>query len=116
MHSLFVSLHTLAGVVWVGGMFFAYLCLRPAAGQALEPPQRLRTWALALERFFFWVWICVALLLLTGYAMVFVSFGGFASTGVHVHIMQLLGILMMLIFAHVFFAPYRRLRARVRPT
>ena len=26
------ALHVLAAVVWVGGMFFAYLVLRPAVG------------------------------------------------------------------------------------
>jgi uncharacterized membrane protein len=25
-----LALHVLSAVVWVGGMFFAYLCLRPA--------------------------------------------------------------------------------------
>ena len=113
MHALLISLHTLAAVIWVGGMFFAYVCLRPAAGQALEPPNRLKTWALTLQRFFFWVWISIAALLLSGYAMIFVSFGGFAAAGIHIHIMQLIGIAMMLIFAHVFFAPYRRLRSHV---
>ena len=27
-----IPLHTLAAVIWVGGMFFAYLILRPSAG------------------------------------------------------------------------------------
>ena len=38
-----LTLHILGAVVWVGGMFAAYVCLRPAAG-ALEPPQRLKLW------------------------------------------------------------------------
>ncbi len=33
-------LHVLSAVVWVGGMFFAYLCLRPAAA-ALSTPERV---------------------------------------------------------------------------
>ena len=39
--SIALTLHLLSAVVWVGGMFAAYLCLRPAAGP-LEPPQRDR--------------------------------------------------------------------------
>jgi putative copper export protein len=33
-------LHILGAIVWVGGMFFAYMVLRPAAGE-MEGPTRL---------------------------------------------------------------------------
>ena len=36
--------------------------------------------------------------------------GGFAGAGVHVHIMQATGLLMMALFLHLYFAPWRRLR------
>ncbi len=45
------SLHTVAAVLWVGGIFLAYRVLRPAA-MALEPPQRLTLWADVFGRFF----------------------------------------------------------------
>ncbi len=60
--SLVLALHVLSAVLWVGGMFFAYLCLRPAAG-ALEPQHRLRLWAAVFERFFPWVWLSILILL-----------------------------------------------------
>jgi hypothetical protein len=41
MTALALALHTLGAVVWVGGMFAIYVCLRPALG-TLEPPERLR--------------------------------------------------------------------------
>src|SRR4029077_19786338 len=41
MTALALALHILGAVVWVGGMFAIYVCLRPALG-TLEPPQRLR--------------------------------------------------------------------------
>ena len=44
-------LHLLAAVVWVGGMFFAYVALRPAAAQ-LEPPARLTLWVGVFKIFF----------------------------------------------------------------
>ena len=64
-----VMLHLFGVVVWVGGMFFAYMVLRPAAAQRLEPPQRLALWSATLERFFRWVWIAVALVLGSGFYM-----------------------------------------------
>jgi uncharacterized membrane protein len=110
---LTISLHLLAAVIWVGGMFFAYNALRPAAAQVLEPPLRLELWVQVFKRFFLWVWLSIALLLVTGYWMLFQYFGGFASAGTHIHIMHGLGIFMVLIYLHVFFAPYRRLRQAV---
>ncbi|MEI9804681.1 MAG: hypothetical protein WDN48_09810 [Pseudolabrys sp.] len=53
--TLLLTLHILSAVVWVGGMFAAYLCLRPAAG-ALEGPQRLALWRAFFAKFFPWVW------------------------------------------------------------
>ena len=105
-------LHTLSAVVWVGGMFFAHQVLRPAAA-TLEPGPRLALWSRVLGRFFAWVFAAVILLLLTGYTMVFEVFGGFAKIGFHIQLMQGIGILMMLLFLHLYFAPWRRFRAAV---
>lgn len=107
-----VFLHVLSVTVWVGGMFFAYICLRPVAAQVLEPPQRLRLWEGTFARFFPWVWAAVALILASGLYMIMLM-GGFAAAPLHVHAMFGVGLLMMLIFFHVYFAPYRRLRRAV---
>jgi uncharacterized membrane protein len=101
-------LHVLGAVVWVGGMFFAYMALRPAAATLLEPPQRLPLWRETFRRFFFWVWLSVAAVLGSGLWMI-ALFGGFGAVGLHVHVMLALGVVMMLIFGHVYFSPYRRL-------
>ncbi len=106
--------HLLAAVIWVGGMFFAYTALRPAAAKLLEAPQRLKLWRKSLSSFFFWVWICIIALPATGYWIIFAHYGGMARVGWHVHIMQVLGIIMILIFLHVFFAPFMRLRKAVK--
>jgi len=105
-------LHTLSAVVWVGGMFFAHQVLRPGA-VGLEPGPRLALWSRVLGRFFSWVIAAIVLLLLTGYAMVFGVYGGFARIGLHIQLMQGIGILMMLLFLHLYFAPWRRFRAAV---
>jgi len=102
-------LHTLSAVVWVGGMFFALIVLRPSSGP-LDPPARLALWQRVFDRFFPWVFAAIALLLLSGFAMIFWVFGGFAGIGLHVHLMQATGIVMILIFLHLYFAPWRRFR------
>ena len=104
---LLVALHALAAVVWVGGMFFAYMVLRPSTGP-LDPQLRLALWHRVFGRFFPWVGASIAVLLMSGYAMLFLRFGGFAGAGLHIHVMQATGILMMLLFLHLFFVPWRR--------
>src|SRR6516162_7974554 len=105
-------LHTLSAVVWVGGMLFAHQILRPAA-TLLEPGPRLLLWSRVLGRFFAWVIAAIVLLLVSGYTLVFVVFGGFSRVGIHIHLMQGIGILMMLLFFHLYFAPWRRFQAAV---
>src|SRR5689334_9606779 len=101
--------HALSAVIWVGGMFFALLVLRPATG-ALEPPVRLGLWSRVLDSFFRWVIAAIVLLLASGYTLI-VLYGGFGAVGHYVHLMQGVGIIMMLLFFHLYFAPWRRFRA-----
>ncbi len=69
MRPLLLFLHLAGAVVWIGGMFFALLCLRPAAVQTLPPPQRLPLMAAALTRFLRWVALAVLLILASGGAL-----------------------------------------------
>ena len=105
-----VAAHIIAAIVWVGGMFFAILVLRQAAG-ALEPGDRLPLWRRVFARFFPFVWASIALLLASGYWMIFVEFGGFANLPLHVHIMHGMGWLMVLIYLHLWFAPYAKFKS-----
>lgn len=102
------ALHVLSAVVWVGGMFFAYLCLRPSVGE-LSAPQRAALWAQVLGRFFRWVLVAIPTLLVTGLLMS----DWLADADLHIHLMFGIGVLMMLLFLHVYFAPFRRLRRAV---
>jgi uncharacterized membrane protein len=110
---LAITLHLLAVVIWVGGMFFAWMALRPVAAALLEPPLRMPLWSRTFARFFPWVWAAVILLPATGYWMIFNVFGGFQALALYIHVMQAAGWLMVAIFLHVYFAPYRRLKAAV---
>lgn len=102
-------LHVLSVVIWVGGMFFAYMALRPVAAERLEPPQRLNLWEGVFSRFFPWVWLCVALILGSGLFMM----ARLGRPPVSVMAMFGLGFLMMLLFAHVYFSPFKRLKRAV---
>ena len=113
LQSISLTLHILSAVIWVGGMFFAYLFLRHVAAQQLQPPQRLALWTGVFKRFFPFVWLSICLLLLTGYYMTFAMWNGFAAAPVYIHIMNALGSVMILIYLHVYFAPYKRLRQAV---
>ena len=101
----FKFIHLLAVLAWVGGMFFAYVVLRPAAVDVLQPPQRLGLWDNVFRRFFNWVWVAVGLILVTGFYMIY-QYGGMAHAPRYVHSMLLLGLVMTVIYAYVFFACY----------
>jgi len=108
--SLMKLIHLLAIVVWVGGMFFAYVVLRTSAAEILQPPERLRLWDKVFSKFFNWVWLAVFLILVSGFYMIYL-FGGFSSLPLYINLMLLLGIVMMMIYVYVFFkcyAPFNR--------
>jgi len=111
MRNILLFLHLAGAIFWVGGMAFMVLSLRPAAHVQLQPPVRLPLMVEVLRRFFVVVAISIAVLLATGVALMLQVPGGRAPVGWHV--MAGLGILMMLIFGHIFFGPWRRMRAAV---
>jgi uncharacterized membrane protein len=63
-----------------------------------------------LRRYFSRVWLAIAALLISGYLMVFVYLGGFSAVGLHVHLMQASGWIMIGLFLHIYFGPYARLK------
>lgn len=106
LHPL-LFLHLTGVVIWVGGMFFAYFCLRPAAAQLLEPAQRLPLWAATFSRFFKITAASVVAILATGF-MMFMQVGmKFAPIGWH--IMLSTGLLMAFIFIYIYAVLYPRL-------
>ncbi len=104
-----IALHILASTLWVGGMLFAHLALRPSLAEHLDPPQRLPVWHAVLKRFFGWVWICILILHATGYWMLFQYMGGMAEARLHVHAMLGLAWIMTLFFAYLYWGPFRHL-------
>jgi uncharacterized membrane protein len=105
--ALFKLLHLLSVVIWVGGIFFSYMVLRPSIGQLLKLPERMRLWDRVFSRFFNWVWLAVFLLLASGFYLIYLG-GGMAGMPLFIHLMMLGGIVMMLIFVYLFFICYVR--------
>ena len=75
----------------------------------VEPPLRLKLWQATFQRFFMWVWVAILLILLSGFWMFF----QFPAPPLFIHIMTGIGSLMVLIFFHIYFAPYQRLKKSV---
>lgn len=108
MRNLALLLHLAAAIFWMGGMAFMVLALRPALAQ-LEPPQRLPVLGAVLRRFFVVVGVSIAVLLATGLRLLMSAGGDTAPPGWHA--MAALGVAMMLVFAFIWFVPYKAFRA-----
>ncbi len=99
--ALLYTLHLLAATVWVGGMFFAWMVLRPAAVAMLQAPERLTLWADVFRRFFVWVWVAVLVLPVSGIGMWHMRFGPLESAPRYVHIMAALYLVMLALFLRI---------------
>jgi uncharacterized membrane protein len=104
-----LAVHVLCAVIWVGGMFFAYVVLRPSLS-VLEPIQRIALHTQIFRRFFLVVWHAMPLILVTGFAVLFGFYGGMKYVGWNVHVMMALGLIMSAVFLLIVFGPYARFR------
>ncbi len=109
MITIAIAIHLVSAIIWVGGMFFAIMVLRFAAGE-LQPPIRAPLWGRTFEKFFPWVWLIVFLLPLSGYWMIFAIWGSFSNMPIHGHLMHGIGWVMIAIYLHLWFAPYKRFK------
>jgi uncharacterized membrane protein len=108
LHALMLCLHLLAAALWVGGMATVVLAVRPAAIQVLEAaPLRLQMLSATLARFFTLVQIAITILLASGLLML-TLLGSSAHWSAHV--MLVLGLLMMVLFAYIRWALFPRLQ------
>ena len=110
--AILLTLHILGATVWAGGMFAAYVCLRPAAAP-LDGPARFTLWRAFFAKFFIWVWVSVLLLLVSGYWMLVTTFGGFAGAPLYINLMQTLGLVMVALFVWLFHGPWLKFKRAV---
>ena len=111
MRNLLLFFHLAGAIFWMGGMGFMLLALRPAVAATLQAPERLRLLADVLGRFFRVAGVSIVLLLLTGGALMAPVGGQGMPRGWHA--MAGIGVAMILLFAHIVAAPYRRLHRAV---
>jgi uncharacterized membrane protein len=102
------ALHLLCAVVWVGGMFFAYVVLRPSMG-AIEAPQRMLLHTRVFKKFFLVIWHAMPVILLSGGAMIALQWD-MATAPWQIQAMMGLGLVMSAVFLAIFFGPYRQFR------
>ena len=110
LRQLLLLLHLLSAMAWIGGMFFAYFCLRPAAAAVLQPPLRLPLWTATFARFLPYTGFAVALLLASGLTMLLTV--GFRNAPVGWNVMFALGLVMAAVFVIVYARLFPMLRAR----
>ncbi|NVO07477.1 MAG: hypothetical protein HXX19_16855 [Rhodoferax sp.] len=116
MYELYKLLHLVAAILWMGGMAFMLLALRPAAVSVLQPPERVQLMVAVMRRFFAVVGVSIAALLVSGTPMYTTMFratreaSGQGSVPLGWNLMLVLGLLMMLVFGHLFFVGYARFK------
>ncbi|HSC97150.1 MAG TPA: CopD family protein [Burkholderiales bacterium] len=110
LRQLLLLVHLLGVIAWLGGMFFAYFCLRPAAAQVLKPPERLPLWAETFARFLPYMAVAVALIIVTGLSMLLPI--GISAAPLGWNVMLMLGLVMAAVFAYVYVRLFPELRAR----
>lgn len=107
------TLHVLAAVIWVGGMFFAWMVLRPAAATELPTPERLKLWAEVFRRFFQWVWMAVVLLPVSGIGLWHLRFDNLVAAPRYVHVMAGLYLVMLALFLRIQLLQLPRLKRAI---
>ena len=108
-------LHLAAGIAWLGGMAFMLFALRPTLIAQLEGAARLTFLTQVLQRFFAIVLGAITVLLLTGLHLYGAGAKavGMASIPLGWHLMFGLGITMILVFGHIYFAGFKGLKKAV---
>jgi uncharacterized membrane protein len=102
------ALHLLCAVLWVGGMFFAYVVLRPSLA-AIEAPQRMLLHTQVFRKFFLVIWHVMPVILVTGFGMIALRWD-LANAPWQIHTMMGLGLVMAAVFLAIYFGPYRQFR------
>ena len=112
-------LHLIAGIVWMGGMTFMLFALRPAALVSLDAQPRALLMAEVWKRFYVLVLLAIALLFTTGTHLYTATFRaaklatGQGGVPLGWNIMLVLGLAMMLIFGHIYFAGFKKYKRAV---
>jgi uncharacterized membrane protein len=118
MHKLWIFLHLVGVVVWLGGMFFLLHCLRPSL-EAIEGPQRPKLMLAVQGKFFKMVTVSLVLIWGSGLAMLGTAISnGLKPWPVGWHVMITLAAVMTILFFYIrfsLFAQAQRAFAAAKP-
>ena len=117
-------LHLIAGIVWMGGMTFMLFALRPAALACMEAQPRAVLMGQVWQRFYALVLVAIVVLFATGTHLYTATFraarlvagnGGAGNGSVPLgwNVMLVLGVTMMLVFGHIYFAGFKKYKRAV---
>ena len=118
IYATFKLVHLLSVIVWVGGLAFSHLFLRPALSE-LDPPVKARLMLAVLSRFLNAALVLGTLTVLSGGALM----GSMAKHAIkgagplmpwEYLLMAVLGVAMWLALGHVRFVLYKRLQRAVQ--
>jgi uncharacterized membrane protein len=118
MYDITKLLHLISAIVWMGGMTFMLFALRPSVMALMEPQPRAQLMAEVWRRFFAIVAVAVVVLFATGTHMYTSSFkvlkaAGAGGVPMGWNLMFVIGMLMFLIFGHIYFADFRKFKRAV---
>lgn len=119
MYNALVFVHLVCAIVWMGGMAFMLLALRPAMLATMEAQPRARLTVAVMQRFFLAVCVAIVGLLATGghlYSSAFRASKAVTGAGVVPlgwNLMAGVGVLMFLVFGHIYFAGFQKFKRAV---
>lgn len=104
MHKLWIFLHLVGVVIWIGGMFFMLHCLRPSL-DAIDGPQRPKLMVAVQGKFFKMVTVSLVLIWGSGLAMLYTAVSNaLRPWPIGWHVMITLAVVMTLVFFYIRFA------------
>ena len=108
---LVTAIHLLCVVLWVGGMAFLLLTLRPSV-TAIDPTARLVLQGAVYRRFFRTIWQVMPMAIVSGLLLLILSYSH-QSLPWEVMVMQTGGVVMAAIFIGMVLVPNKRFQAKL---
>ena len=108
---LVTAIHLLCVVLWVGGMAFLLLTLRPSAS-AIDPSARLVLQGAVFRRFFRTIWQVMPMAIVSGLLLLILLYSH-QKMPWEVMVMQTGGVLMAAIFIGMVLVPNKRFQAKL---
>jgi len=110
MQGTWLFIHLLGMIVWLGGMFFVLVCLRPAV-PGLPPPERAPLMVAVLSRFFNYVTGAIVLIWWSGFMLL--ATVGMKNSPPGWHVMIGAAAVMTVLFVIIRLMPFRSVRRAV---